>query len=115
MELSTCIEKLLSCGWKKENTGDLPDNALNRGVEAYLTYKDRHSTRFLPGEKCIRLMIQSAEDRRCLQINYQNNLEQVLAKIISIKDEISTDSYLTHYLDIQSICPVSIMAVEQYE
>jgi hypothetical protein len=50
-----------------------------------------------------------------LQIDYEGHLEQVLEKIVAIQDDLSLDSYLGHYLALQSICPVSILMVEQFQ
>jgi len=113
MELAEIIQRLTSNGWAEKSISDLLPSRLNAGVKAHLSYRDRLSFRYHPEEGFIRLMIYGAGDERCLQIDYGDKLDQVLDHIISTKDDLSLGSYLGHYLAIQSICPVSILMVEQ--
>jgi hypothetical protein len=100
-------------GWIDQEISALPRNGLNAGAKACLLYQDKLSFRYHPEQKHIRLMIYGPGDERCLQIDYEGHLEQVLEQIAAIQDELSLDSYLGHYLALQSICPVSIVAIEQ--
>jgi hypothetical protein len=114
MNLAAIVEKLTAAYWVEEEISDLPKNALNEGVQAHLSYKGRLSFRYHPEQGYIRLMIYGRGDVRGLQIEYGDKLKEVLDKLVSIQDDLSLDSYLTHYLELQSICPISILMVEQF-
>ena len=43
-----------------------------------------------------------------------NASKEQTARISPDKDDLSLDTYLSHYLALQAICPVSILMVEQF-
>jgi hypothetical protein len=114
MEFAEMGAWLTAAGWIEQAVSELPQNRLNAGVEAVFSYRNKLSLRYHPEEMFIRLMIYGAGDARCLQLDYQDKLERVIEIIISIKDDLSLDSYLSQYLALQAICPVSILMVEQF-
>ena len=114
MENQEIIKKLNSNGWQEKNISELPINKLNEGVKIYLLYKDRISFRYHPEEKFIRLMIHGGEEESCIQIEYKNKIEKVIEQIIAIQDALIMDYYLSHYLKLQSICPVSILMLDHF-
>ena len=114
METSEIKDKLIANGWIEENITNLPHNQLNAGLEAYLTYKGKHTFRYHPKDKFIRLMILGEGDERCLQLDYENKLSEVLEHLISVKEDLTMDNYISQYLALQEICPTSILAVEQF-
>jgi len=99
-------------GWSLQSTAGLPKNKLNDGVQYYLTYENRLSLRYYPG--FIRLTIRGNGDERCFQIEFGNDPDPVVSYIIDHQNDFSLDSYFTHYLAIQGICSVSILAIEQF-
>ena len=114
MELSQIRNQFLESHWKEEILSRLPINNLNKGVQLYLYFKDRLSIRLNPDDKIIRLMIYNSGDDRCLEINYNNNLSEIIKNLINAQDEINVDTYLNFYLTLQGICDVSILAYEQF-
>ena len=112
MENIFSIDPFIIKGWTLQKTADLPKNKLNEGAQIYLTYKNRLSLRTY--EKYFRLMIQAQGDERCFQIEFGNKLDAVIQYIFSSQDDLSLNTYFTHYLAIQQICPVSILAIEQF-
>jgi hypothetical protein len=59
-------------------------------------------------------MILGDGDERCFQVDYGDKLEPVLEHITSVQGDLSLDTYLSQYLALQAICPVSILMVEQF-
>jgi hypothetical protein len=114
MKPAEMVTRLAARGWVEESVADLPRNRLNAGAKACLSYKGRLSLRYHPGNGYIRLMIYGHGDERCFQIDYEDRLEPVLEHILSVQDDLSLDTYLSQYLAIQAICPVSILMVEQF-
>jgi len=54
-------------------------------------------------------------DKRCFELELEADLDGVLTGITSIQDQLSIENHLSHYLELSSVCPVSIVAWEQFE
>ncbi len=114
MELSEIAKKLIFNGWEEKDLSDLPSNYLNEDVDVYLSYNNTHSIRFYMDKGFIRITIFDEYDERWFQINVKNNMDKILDKLIEKKDSIDISDYLSFYLELQAICDVSILAVEQF-
>lgn len=105
------VQFLTARGWQA--------HAVQAGSErdARLTFKGKGATLELdhrPSRKAMWLWIQGSGDKRCLGLPYGSSLNEVLAKVVEMQDQFSLAGYLGQYLALQKVCPVTIMAWEQF-
>lgn len=111
MESSTFIQKLVDQGWIKGDLAVLPKNKLNEGLEVFLAYKNVHMLRVY--KDYFRLTLLGHNDERCFQIESENP-DPIIDYLIKNKETLSMDTYLQHYMELQALGMVSILAIEQF-
>jgi|GEM_PF-5930741 len=130
MDINEIKKKLIQNGWTDQNISILPNYKLYDGINEYLSYKNKLTINLHFEIYKLRLIIYNINDNytnpnifinainknnvSCFEFEYKNKLDEVIEKIISIQEELNTNNYISHYLSFQSLCPVAILAVEQF-
>ncbi len=122
-EQSLIVQKLIANGWNDNISKqfNFVKNIINSDAESYLSYENNLNTllnlQYFAKAQSIIFTIydKKVDDLRCLQIAYENNLEPLLDKIISFQDEISLENQFMYYMEISSICSVSVICWEQFQ
>lgn len=107
----TVVQFLTAHGWQPHSLqpgGERDVRLTLRGKGAALEIDHR------PAREELWLWILGPADKRCLGLPYRADLRGVLAKIVELQDELSLAGYLGQYLTLQKVCPVMIMAWEQF-
>jgi hypothetical protein len=102
----TIIRTLSASGWREA--------ALRPDTDAHLAH-GRVEVDHRPARGELWLWILGPDDKRCLGLAYGAHLETVLAWIVAHADALTLDDYLSTYLELQAMCPASIIAWEQFE
>jgi hypothetical protein len=113
MDIATTITRTMGAnGWRPEPTRN-PSK-----VDARLSYARAGALLQLehrPQRQELWLWVHSSDDKRCLGLPYGKKLEKVLAKVVSVQDTLSVESYLDEYSQLQKVCDAQIMAWEQFQ
>jgi hypothetical protein len=113
MSVAATIQSTMQkSGWRPEPTRNPAK------VDVRLTFT--HPGAFLrlehhPQQGQLWLWIHSADDKRCLGLPYEKNLDQVLGKIVSMQGRLAIDSYIGEYGELQKVCNAQIVAWEQFQ
>jgi hypothetical protein len=103
---------LLANGWESEPTRNPAK------VDARLS-RTRPGTRLVvehhPARQQLLLFVCSADDKRALALTYGHRLDDVLARILSMQDTLSLETYLQQYGQLSLVCATSVVAWEQLE
>lgn len=107
----TIVQFLTARGWQEE--------AVHAGSErdARLTLRGRSGALEIdhrPARNEMWLWLLGPGDKRCLGLPYGNALQPVLAKVVEMQDALSIAGYLGSYMALQTVCPVTIIAWEQF-
>lgn len=106
-------EKLISAGWRLHPHDNVTQNSLNTGIQAMYLYKDNASLRFHEGDM-LRLLMHSMNNTSGFQIEFNKDQEKIIDAIIAIQDKLSPDDYFGQYMELQNVCDISILAIEQF-
>lgn len=112
--MNTAIhEKLIAAGWRLQPHNGVTKNSLNDGIEAMYLYKDTASLRFHTGD-ILRLLMHSMNNTSGFQIEFNKDQEKIIDAIIAMQDKLSADDYFGQYMELQNVCDISILAIEQF-
>lgn len=106
------VQFLSARGWKQ--------HAVQAGSErdVRLTFQGRAAALELdhrPARKELWLWIVDGAEKRCLGLPYGDVLPAILTKVVELQDQFSTSSYFGQYAALQKVCPVTIIAWEQFK
>jgi hypothetical protein len=106
------LDGLLKSGWKDTA-------ALRKNVSRTLVYEQKGDEGLVLEERddALWLWIEGTGDRRVFSFtpSEEAQVSALLSALNGIRDQLTVDSYLEHYGTLQEVCPVSIVAWEQFD
>lgn len=114
-ERTTVIHTLATSGWNGRKTNQLIDEGFWFDAEAVMDYQNdgiELVIQYCAEDNSVDFSINQGSDGLDFVIKFENEIKEILDKIVSFQNKICLENYKTYIREIMKLCPVTYIVLD---